>query len=159
MSEDPNTIKQRREKFIKEVCKSEVVWLLENTDGFATTSSNEYDNEDGEPVDLICFWSDLDLAKDCVSGDWKGYNPAEVTLGDFIENWCVGMHEDGLMIGTNLDPEMIGSESDPLEMIIALGKELKTLNKELELKAYENVGDLVNEAERILKDDETALLP
>lgn len=122
-----------------------VVWGLENSEGFATSSSNDYEDSEGEPVGLICFWAEKALANSCIKGDWSDYKLVEVSLSDFIENWCVGMSGDELMVGTSFDANMFGFEVDPLDLIIDLSRELKNQGKEIELQKYRQLDDLVNE--------------
>ncbi|GHN03196.1 hypothetical protein WSM22_46850 [Cytophagales bacterium WSM2-2] len=138
-------VKQRHERFLKKVCETAVVWGLESSEGFATSSSNGYEDSEGEPVGLICFWSERALAKSCMKDDWSDYKLVEVSLGDFIENWCVGMSGDDLMVGTNFDSNMFGFEADPLDVIIELSKELNNQGKGIELQKYKLLDDLVNE--------------
>jgi hypothetical protein len=138
-------VRQRYERFIKKVCETLVVCGLESNEGFATSSSNDYEDSEGEPVGLICFWSESALAKSCLKDDWSDYKLVEISLGDFIENWCVGMSGDDLMVGTNFDSNMFGFEADPLDVIIELTNELNNQGKEIELQKYDRLDDLVNE--------------
>lgn len=145
-------IKQRHERFIKKVCETEIVWGLENAEGFATTSSNDFEDDNEEPLGLICFWSERALAKGCAKYEWKDYEPVEIQLGEFIESWCIGMANDNLMVGSNFDQNMFGFEIDPLELVVDLDKELKTLGKEIRLQKYQRMNDLVNEVKKILSE-------
>lgn len=151
MLQDSIIVRQRHEKFIATVCNTEVVWVIENDNGFATSTSNETVDDESEPVGMICFWSDNVLAKSCIQGEWAEYVPVEIPLSDFIENWCIGMSNDGLLVGTNFDRNMFGFETDPLNLIIELGKELKNQNKEISLGKYHHLGDLIHEVEEITK--------
>jgi Protein of unknown function (DUF2750). len=152
MLQDSIITEQRHEKFIKKVCESEIVWGLENAEGFATTSSNDFEDENEEPLGLICFWSEKALAKGCAKEEWKGYEPVEIQLSEFIENWCIGMANDNLMVGSNFDLNMFGFEIDPLELIVELGKELKEQEKEIKMQKYKHLDDLVNEVEKIINE-------
>lgn len=86
MLQDSIILKQRHEKFIKNICKSGIVFGLENTEGFAMSTSNKYEDENGELIDLICFWSEKSIANSCAKSDWKEYKPTTIKLSDFIEN-------------------------------------------------------------------------
>lgn len=125
--------------------ETSIVYGLENKEGFATSSSN--DVEDEEPIPLICFWSEAALARSCKGGDWSDYNVVEVSLSDFLENWCIGMSNDGLLLGTNFGRNMFGYESDPLEMAIELSKELKRQgkDKDIVLEKYSHLDELVDQ--------------
>lgn len=152
MLQDAIVTKQRHEGFIKRVCESEVVWCLENEEGFANTSSNDFEDENEEPLGLICFWSEKALASGCAKEEWEGYEPVEIPLNEFIESWCIGMANDNLMVGTNFDQNMFGYEIDPLELIVDLDEELKALGKELSLQNYPQMDVLVNEVKKILNE-------
>ena len=153
MQHDESIEKQRHESFIKKVCESGVVWGLENDEGFAMSSSGEYEDSDGEPLDLICYWSEKTLAQSCKNEEWIDYRVTDIPLGEFLENWCIGMSEDELLIGTNFDPELSGFEIDPLDLIIEICKELKNQSKEVKLQNYKNIDDLVNEIESIISEE------
>jgi len=70
MHQDSILIEQRHLKFIKRICDTEIVYTLECEEGLATSSSNHYDDEDDEPVQIICFWSEKALAKSCIKDGW-----------------------------------------------------------------------------------------
>jgi hypothetical protein len=152
MIQDSLLTKQRHEQFIKKICDTEIVWCLENKDGLATSSSNEFEDDNGEPVLLVCFWSEKAQAKSCVKDDWHDYKPVEISLSDFIEYWCVNLSNDGYLIGSNFDQNMFGHEVDPLELILDLSKELKNQKKEIELENYQHFSELIAEIEKIINE-------
>ncbi len=152
MIQDSIITKQRHERFIKKVCETGVVWGLENNEGLATSSSVEYEDNDGEPIGLICFWSEKALAKSCVKDDWNDYEPVEISLSDFIENWCIGMSNDGLLIGSNFDQNLFGFEVDPFELILDLSKELNNQKREIKLEKYRHINELTDEIEKIINE-------
>jgi len=152
MEQDVIAAKERHEQFIKKVCETGKVWGLENDEGFAMSSSSEYESEDGEALELMCFWSDLSLAKACKKDEWTDYRTSEVELGDFIENWCTGMADDGLLIGTDFDQNLVGFEIDPLDLVLEICEELKNQKKTVKLENYKSIDELIEEIESI--DDE-----
>ena len=135
-------VRLKHEKFIKRVCETNIVYGLESEEGFATSSSNDFEDEDGEPIGIICFWSEKALANSCIKNGWEEYKLAEISLSEFIENWCIGMDNDELLVGTNFDQNMFGFEIDPFDLILELVEELKTNKKELEFLKFENLADL-----------------
>ena len=151
MIQDSILIKKRHKRFIKNVCESELVYGLENQKGFATSSSIHYEDEEGEPVVIICFWAEKSLAKSCIKEGWADYDISEVSLSDFIENWCVGMDYDGLLIGTEFDQNMFGYETEPLDLILDLCTELKSVGKDLDFQKFEGISDLENQVKAILE--------
>lgn len=151
MIQDSLIIEKRHKRFIKTVCESETVYGLKNHNGFATSSSTKYENEKGEPIGIICFWAENSLAKSCIEKDWLEYKISEILLSDFIENWCIGMENDGLLIGTEFDRNMFGFESEPMELIIELVTELKSIGKDLKFKKFEGIKDLEKQIKEIIE--------
>ncbi|WP_452601991.1 DUF2750 domain-containing protein [Pontimicrobium sp. MEBiC06410] len=145
------TVKNRHKKFIKTVCETETVYVLKNKKGFATSSSVHYDDEDGEPVGMICFWAEKARAKSCVKGRWKNYESTEISLSEFMENWCVRMENDGLLIGTQFDQNMFGFEAEPLELIVDLSTELKSIGKDLNFRKFNGIEDLETQVKEIME--------
>lgn len=150
MSTNNLAITKSHEEFVAKIVSTSMVWCLENEEGVATTGSTLFENEDNEPVDVLCFWSDKAKAQACANGDWKDYAPVEIPLGEFIENWCVGMSNDGIMAGTDFDTDLDGFEADTLELILEIAEEVKTQNKSIELTNNKTLDELVNEVNSIL---------
>jgi hypothetical protein len=141
--------KKKHQQFVTQVCKSGFVWGLENKDGFAMASSSEFENDDGEPSEVLCFWSDVALAKACANDEWKGYSTAQIELDDFMENWCINMYEDELLAGTNFDEELSGYELDPLDLILDLCEELKKNNRKMQFENYADIDEFIEEVKSI----------
>ncbi len=148
MIEESIVIKQNHEKFVRSICETGTVWALENKDGLATSNSDEFEDEEGNPVLLFCFWADKALATSCITGEWHDYKPIEIPLNTFIENWCIGLYNEGYLIGSNFDQNMFGFEVDPLALIVAISNELKQQNREIKLHQYKNMAELVEEIEK-----------
>jgi hypothetical protein len=142
MYQDELTVKLRYEKFVKRICETAIVYGLESEEGFATSGSNEYDDENGEPVEIICFWPEKALAKACIKDDWTEYQVTEIPLSEFIENWCIGMNNDGLLIGTDFDQNMFGFETEPLDLALELVKKLKTNGSSIAFQKFESLEEL-----------------
>jgi Protein of unknown function (DUF2750) len=144
-------VKLKHKKFIKKVCETSIVYCMENEDGFATSSSNDIEDEEGEPITIICFWSERSLANSCVKNGWEEYKVTEINLGEFIENWCIGIDNDELLIGTNFDQNMFGFEIEGYELILELIEELKKNKTELEFFKFENLEDLETQIREAMK--------
>lgn len=82
------------------------------------------------------------MSKSCVKNGWEEYEPTEIDLAEFIENWCIGIDNDELLVGTNFDQNMFGYEIEGYELILELIKELKKNKKELDFEKFENLEDL-----------------
>ena len=144
-------IKLKHQTFVKRVCETSIVYALKNGHGFATSSSNELEDENGKPIGIICFWSEVNLAKLCVKNEWNDYEPIEINLAEFIENWCIGIENDGLLIGTNFDKDMFGFEIEGYELILELIEELKANNKELKFRNFENINDIETQVKEAMQ--------
>lgn len=142
MPQDEITLQNRHKRFIQKVCETEIVYGLKSEDGFATSYSINFEDEDGEAIGLICFWSENAMAKSCTKDNWLPYEVTEISLTEFMESWCIGMNNDGLLAATNFDQNMFGYEIEPLDLILELIQELKSLGKEPEFLQYENLCDL-----------------
>jgi Protein of unknown function (DUF2750) len=150
MLQDHITVRHRHERFVKKVCETKIVFGLKNNEGFATSSSNEFDDEDGNPVQLICFWAESALANSCRKSGWENYELVELSLEEFIENWCVGLYNDGFLVGTSFDQKMFGYEAEPLDLILELIVELKSKQIGLELRKYTDIDELEEQVKEIV---------
>ncbi|MDR3022935.1 DUF2750 domain-containing protein [Chryseobacterium sp.] len=152
MLQDHITVQNRHKEFIKKITETEIVYALQDDKGYATSYSSEAEYEDGEPVQMICFWSDAARAKSCIENEWNHYEPSPVSLTEFVENWCLGMNMDGLLVGTNFDSHMFGYEAEPLELILDIIEELKNSGKSLELRKFKNLEDMEKQIREVLED-------
>lgn len=150
MLQDSLLLEKRYKRFIKIVCESEIVYALKNSNGFATSSSNEFEDENGNPVGIICFWGEKSRATSCIAKEWSSYEVREISLPDFLENWCIGMENDGLLIGIEFDQNMFGFEAEPLELILELISELRMNKKELDLRKFDGIYDLYEQVKSII---------
>jgi hypothetical protein len=153
MSKEKTSEEIIHDLFVKKICETGTVWGLENDNGFAMSSSADYEDASGEPLESICFWSDITLAKVCLKDEWAGYSTAKIELGDFLEHWCVGMANDGLVIGIDFDQNLIGYEIDPLLLVIDVYQELKNQGKEITLTDYLDLDELVKEIDSVKSEE------
>lgn len=151
MFQDHITVKNRHNEFIKTICETEIVYGLKNKMGYATSSSVHYDDEKGKPVGLICFWSEKVRAKSCIKDGWRNYKITEITLSEFIENWCLGMENDGLLIGTQFDKNMFGYEAEPYKLILDLSTELKSISKDLNFNKFNGIQDIEKQVKAVIE--------
>ncbi|AZB11115.1 DUF2750 domain-containing protein [Chryseobacterium sp. G0162] len=152
MLQDQITLKNRYKDFIKKVIETEVVYGLKDDKGYATSYSNDLEYDDGEPVQIICFWSDVARAKSCVDKEWNRYEASSIPLNEFLENWCLGMNSDGLLVGVNFDINLFGYEAEPLELALAIIEELTKKNKSVILRKFNDLEDMETQIKEVLKD-------
>ena len=100
---------------------------------------------------MICFWAEKVRAKSCAKDEWRKYKVTEISLAEFMENWCVGMSNDGLLIGTQFDQNLFGHEVEPLDLILELTAELKSNGKDLNLRKFDGIEDLEKQVKETTK--------
>ena len=137
------------ERFLRRVCETGRVWSLNNDEGFVTTDSAEYENEEGEALVLFCFWAEREDALACAVEGWEVYRPAEIPLGEFIEKWCVWMSDDEMLAGIDFDSALVGREQEPLQLVLDLAGELERQGKSVQLGGFESLGELVDIIRRL----------
>ena len=145
MLQDTATIEYKHKKFIERVVNFDAVWGLESDEGFATSESNDF-----EGAEVIPFWSDKAYAAALIKEDWRHYQPTSMPLVDFIENWLVGMYNDGLLVGTNWDANMFGKEIEPLELALEIADEVIAKGKSLSLNKYKDIIDYQTQVRKAL---------
>lgn len=150
MFQDTISIEKKHKRFIKTICASETVYALRNNNGFANSSSVYYQAPNGKPIGIICFWAEKSLAKSCIQKEWQDYAVYEIPITEFIENWCIGMGNDGLLVGTEFDQNLFGFEANPFELILDLIKELNSLNKDLNFRRFTNISDIESQVKSII---------
>lgn len=99
------------DRFVQETRASGLVWGLRSDNGWAVCESNEY-----EDTDVYVFWSSEPEATFHCTDDWSAYVPASLELDDFVDTWLAGMAEDGVLVGTNWDADLMGLEVEPSDL-------------------------------------------
>jgi hypothetical protein len=135
MAED---IDLKYNQFIEKAVTLKSVWGLKGKGGWANSHSAADEN-----VGVIPFWSDRAGAKICAREDWKGFLPVEIMLAEFLENWCVEMAESGTLAGINWDANLLGVESDALQLTLDILNKLNEMNSTMVFKNYGNVSEFL----------------
>lgn len=117
MIQDKASSDENHQRFIERVLANLTVWGLKSEDGWAVCSSNEY-----EETDVMPFWSDEAYARRAAKGEWENYIAAKIPLDEFIDGWLKGMHEEGVLVGTNWDAGLSGKEIEAIALAEALTK-------------------------------------
>ncbi|RIJ41787.1 DUF2750 domain-containing protein [Pontibacter oryzae] len=133
MTEHAADIEKQYKTFIQRVVETGKVWGLTKDETWATSSSSEF-----EDTEVILFWSEQELAKACAADEWEEYSPESISLAEFLENWCVGMYGDELLVGANWDDNLIGKEAEPLVVALDVVTQLKSEGKTIEFEQYDN---------------------
>jgi hypothetical protein len=139
-------------RFTRRACEREAVWTLRDDEGYVVTDSNEYENEAGEALALFCFWSDEAGARACAIDGWERYRPEAIPLATFIEDWCVWMSDDEMLAGIEFDRDLVGTEQEPLQLVLDLAAGLKSLGKRLSFTKFKQVEELTGIIERLMRE-------
>lgn len=106
------------QRFIEGILESNQVWGLQSEDGWVVVDSTEFEDSEVMP-----FWSEEDFARHHCAGEWSEFKPAAMELDEFIEDWLVGMAEDGILVGPNWNADLEGLEVEPEELAQKLTEE------------------------------------
>jgi len=129
-------------QFIKEICQDQKVYLLTSEQGFAISYSEEFEYEDGSNLEVICFWSNTDLAEKAKRNQWANHTIDSIELNTFLEEWLFGMIEEVSLVGINFDETSKGEEQSPLDTILAIVHELNQSKSSLKLNHFENLEEI-----------------
>lgn len=99
------------------------------------------------------FWSDSAFCKACAKEEWAQYTATKIPLAEFLESWCVGLHQDDLLVGVNWDLNLFGKEEEPLVLALAILNQLKQANKTLFLCRYDSQESLQALIEQALRQE------
>ena len=129
-------------QFIKEICSEGKVYILTSDEGFAISYSEEFEYEDGSNLEIICFWSNTDLAEKAKKNQWANHKIDTIDLRTFLEEWLFGMIEEVSLVGINFDETSKGEEDSPFDVILGIIHELKTINSTLKLDHFKDFDDV-----------------
>ena len=128
--------------FIKEICQDQKVYLLTSDQGFAISYSEEFEYEDGTNLEVICFWSNTDLAEKAKKNQWANHKIDSIDLNTFLEEWLFGMIEEVSLVGVNFDETSKGEEQSPLDTILAIVHELNKAEKTFKLNHFKDLNEI-----------------
>ncbi|WP_291064656.1 MULTISPECIES: DUF2750 domain-containing protein [unclassified Empedobacter] len=129
-------------QFIKEICQDQKVYLLTSEEGFAVSYSEEFEYEDGSNLEVICFWSNTDLAEKAKQNQWANHKIDSIDLNTFLEEWLFGMIEEVSLVGINFDETSKGEEQSPLDTILAIVHEFNQSKSTFKLKHFKNLDEI-----------------
>ncbi len=103
--------------FIVAIQQSGEIWGLhsEQDGGWAICPSAAY-----EDTDVLPFWSSAALARQLCTDAWKIYQPTQIPLEEFINDWLPRMHEDDALVGPDWTSELEGLELEPADVAAEL---------------------------------------
>ena len=106
------------QRFIENVLESGQVWGLQSEEGWVVVDSTEF-----EESEVMPFWSEEAYAKAHCVGEWEEFKPVAMDIDEFVEDWLVGMAEDGILVGPNWNDDLEGLEVEPEQVARELGAE------------------------------------
>ncbi|MDH2208030.1 MULTISPECIES: DUF2750 domain-containing protein [Empedobacter] len=129
-------------QFIKEICQDQKVYLLTSEEGFAVSYSEEFEYEDSSNLEVICFWSNTDLAEKAKQNQWANHKIDSIDLNTFLEEWLFGMIEEVSLVGINFDETSKGEEQSPLDTILAIVHELNQSKSTFKLNHFKSLDEI-----------------
>jgi len=129
-------------QFIKEICQDQKVYLLTSEEGFAISYSEEFEYEDGSNLEVICFWSNTDLAEKAKQNQWANHKIDSIDLNTFLEEWLFGMIEEVSLVGINFDETSKGEEQSPLDTILAIVHELNQSKSTFKTNHFKDLNEI-----------------
>lgn len=126
-----NSLKTQYHSFIQEICTSEpLFYAFTAYDKPAEILSKDQKDKEHQPKVVLCFWaSEKQALEACKNENWQGYRVVPVSLLHFLENWCIDMADEGVLVGINFDNQAVGIEINPLDLILEILTELKRIKK------------------------------
>jgi len=138
------------ENFIENIIKNNKVFVIEFKEEIAISQSLLFKDDAGNPVNVVCFWSNRQAAAKCCIDDWQNYKPQEICIATFIEDYLVNVYNESFIAGLDFNEKMEGLEADPLDLILELVKLLKKNKINLEFEYFRNLTDLENQIQKLL---------
>ena len=87
------------------------LWGLKDADDAWAIHEDLDDQSEVMPV-----WVDEQSARACAVGEWAAYEPTELGIENFVNDWLPAMQEDLVWIGINFTETEQGDEVDPEEL-------------------------------------------
>lgn len=138
------------DNFINNIINNNKVFIIEHKDEIAISQSLLFKDDAGNPVNVVCFWSDKQIAAKCCIDVWKQYKPQEICIATFIEDYLVNVYNESFISGLDFNEHMEGIETDPLDLIMALIGALKKSKINLEFEYFKNLNDLESQLQKLL---------
>lgn len=140
-------------QFVQNVVRDGMVYALQDqNDSFAECPSEEWFDQWGNPLLVLCFWDDADDALVCQQDEWSEYQLAEYSLDELMIEILPAMHEQEELVGIAFDSQLYGSEADPLELLADLISEIEhqNLHDEYDLKPLKKIVQDAQQENRVI---------
>lgn len=137
---------------IQQICASQCIFALKDNVSYASVESLYELDDDNQPIEAMCIWTSLDMAKEHLIEDWSEYKVESIPINDFLENWCLGIFNDGLVFSLNLDLEGNTVEIQPLDLAYKLALGLQEENQEIKLNKFQNIDEFIEKIKPLIID-------
>lgn len=145
---DLELLEAQHKLFVRHVAETELVWGLHCPEGWANADSCD------TPDTLVYpFWSDAKEAQTCAVQEWSIFQPKSLPLVEFLENWCVGMYKEFILVGINWDVNLSGKELESLDLALQILQELKRRGKQLVFTLYKSQAEFEKMLLEVLQDE------
>lgn len=86
------------QQFIAQVKAEQTLWALQDseTEDWVVLDSVHFENAETMPL-----WSSAELAKVHCTEQWQDYQPAQISIADWLEYWVDDLKEDDVVVGLN----------------------------------------------------------
>jgi hypothetical protein len=126
MADSTWSSRERHRQFLHDAVANAEVWVLAHADDADSWATCEVAvvGADGLSVDrpVVPVWSSREAAQRCAKDPWTHYAAQRLGLDEFIELALQGLHEQGVLVGTNWNAELVGHELDAAELAHALAE-------------------------------------
>lgn len=130
--------------FIEEIIQSGNVYALKTEENYASVESLFENDDDDTPIEAMCIWSNNALTLKNIQEEWTGYVLDKIALSTFLEDWCVGLFNDGLVYCLNINNESEDPiEYEPLELAYAIAQQLLVKSKEIRFENYKGLEEYI----------------
>mgnify|MGYP003403049839 CR=1 FL=1 len=135
---------------IQQICSSRSIFALKDDTTYASVESLYEQDDDGEPIEAMCIWSTLEKAKENLIDDWSTYQIEEITINDFIENWCLGIFNDGLVFSLNLNLDGDTQEAQPLDLAYKIAQYTYLEKLEIKLNKFQDISEFIEKIKPLI---------
>lgn len=149
MIQEETLLENRYNQFVEKVVQNKVVYTLAIKEGIAVCPSNMYDAHDGKPAVVLTYWSEEKIAQSCQREEWEQYDIMQIPLSEFIEAWCLGMAEDGVIAGIDFDTQLFGCEILPIDLLTDLLSKIEQQKVSITFKNFRSVQEIRDYIEEV----------
>ncbi|MDO5105832.1 DUF2750 domain-containing protein [Capnocytophaga sp.] len=148
---DSKIIEERYERFVEKVVETGVVYTLKDKKGVAVCPSNHffYDEAEEEACPTLLFWSEEKRAQLCQAEEWAKHRVEQIPLAEFMELWCLGMYDDGVVVGLDFDHNLFGYEQLPIDLVTDLIRQAEAAKTRFSFRNFKSLADLKTYLEEI----------